>query len=163
MGRCRILEYVVDVCQLSCDFYNAYPSNQYPEIMRKTGRPYTCLLIETNDDYFICIPFRSSIRHNEAFLFTNTKRSLSARSGLDYKKVVLIKNLSYIDSNTPVVVDNDEYVMMMANVEIIIKEIEDYIKTYVNHVNGSSVLHKREFLRHYEFSTLPYFHEILGI
>lgn len=157
------MDYAVDICQLSHSFYAAYPLSQYPEIMRKDERPYTCLLIETREDYFICIPFRSSIQHNEAFLFTNTNRSLHTRSGLDYKKAVIIKDSSYIDSKTSVVVDNDEYTAMITNIETIVNEIEKYISTYVNHVNGSARLHQREFLRHYQFSTLPYFHGILGI
>ena len=156
------MDYAVDICQLSQSFYAAYPNTQYPEIMRKDERPYTCLLIETREDYFICIPFRSSIQHNEAFLFTNTNRSQHTRSGLDYKKAVIIKDASYIDSNTAVV-DNDEYTAMITNIETIVSEIDEYIKTYINHVNGSARLHQREFLRHYQFSTLPYFHKILGI
>ena len=157
------MDYAVDVCQLSHSFYSAYPLTQYPEIMRKNERPYTCLLIETREDYVICVPFRSSIHHNDAFLFTNTKRSLHTRSGLDYKKTVIIKDLSYIDSTTPVVVDNDEYTAMMINIRTIVTEVDRYIKAYVNHVSGSAILHQREFLRHYRFSTLPYFHDILGV
>lgn len=30
-------------------------------------------------------------------------------------------------------------------------------------MNGSTRIHEREFLRHYQYSTLPYFHSILGI
>lgn len=157
------MDYAVDICRLSHSFYSAYPLTQYPEIMRKDERPYTCLLIETHDDYFICIPFRSSIRHNDAFLFSNTNRSLNTRSGLDYKKTVLIKDTSYIDSTTPVVVDNDEYTAMITNIGTIVNEIEEYIKTYINHINRTSTLHPRKFQRHYQFSTLPYFHDILGI
>lgn len=48
-------------------------------------------VIETQEDYLICIPFRSSIRHKEAFFFTNTNRSKRTRSGLDYKKTIIIK------------------------------------------------------------------------
>lgn len=157
------MDYTVDICQLSHSFYAAYPLAQYPEIMRKDGRPYTCLLIETHEDYFICVPFRSSIQHNEAFLFTNTNRSLHTRSGLDYKKTVIIKDESYIDLTTPVVVDNDEYTAMMTNIGTIVNEIDEYIETYINHINGTATLHQREFLRRYQFSTLPYFHDILNI
>ena len=144
-------------------FFNAYPETQYPEIMRKDGRPYTCLLIETQDGYFICIPFRSSIQHNEAFIFTNTARSTHSRSGLDYKKVVIIKESDYIDSTTQVLVDNDEYSAMMTNIDAIVNEIDDYIKVYIDHINGTKRLHPRQFVRRYQYSTLPYFHDILGI
>ena len=42
------MEYEVDICQLSSAFFNAYPASEYPEIMTKDDRPYTCLLIETH-------------------------------------------------------------------------------------------------------------------
>lgn len=156
------MKYNVEVCQLSIKFYTDYPSTKYPEIMYKKERPYTCVLIDVKD-YYICIPFRSSIQHNDAFLFTNTIRSLENRSGLDYKKVILIKDTNYLNTTTPAIVDSDEYKMMMSNIKIIINEICDYITTYVNHIKGIKSLHRREFLRHYLYSTLPYFHNILGL
>lgn len=157
------MKYTINICQLSNRFYDEYSLQQYPEILRKSERPYTCLLIETHEDYFICIPFRSSIQHNEAFLFDNTSRSKHSRSGLDYKKAVIINDLGYIDTSSQAVVDNDEYSAMMVNIETIVNEISTYITTYINHISGACTLHRREFLRHYQYSTLPYFHDILGI
>lgn len=157
------MKYEVDVCQLSPTFFVAYPPSEYPEIMTKDSRPYTCLMIETREDYIICIPFRSSIRHKEAFLFTNTQRSKKTHSGLDYKKSVIIEDTSYIDSSATVAVDNDEYTAMMKNISTIVNDIHSYISAYVNHVNGTAPLHEREFIRRYQYSTLPYFHDILGI
>ena len=157
------MKYTVDVRCLSQDFYNAYPLKQHPEMMYKDGRPYTCLLIKSHDGYSICIPFRSSIRHNDAFIFFNTNRSLHTRSGLDYQKVVLIENLRYIDLSKKATVDNDEYVEVINNIEKIISGVENYITRYVRHINGSYRLHIREYERHYLYSTLPYFHDILGL
>ena len=156
------MSYDVDVCSLSEEFYRAYPECEYPEILRKSGRPYTCLLIHSHDGYLICIPFRSSIKHNEAFLFSKTNRSRRTRSGLDYKKVVLIKNASYINSSNAIV-DADEYRMMMINIEKIVEGIHSYISMYISHKKNINVIHSREYKRKYEFSTLPYFHDILDI
>ncbi len=156
------MEYEVDICQLSQDFFAAYPASQYPELMAKNARPYTCLLIETHEDYLICIPFRSSIQHKHAFLFTNTKRSNKTHSGLDYEKVVLIKDSTYISTQN-VVVDNDEYTAMMKNISQIVSETHEYISVYKNHMMGSVPLHPKAFEREYRYSTLPYFHDILGI
>ena len=155
------MEYDVDICRLSPAFYAHYPKTQFPEIMIKGARPYTCLLIETRYDYFICIPFRSSIRHDVAFLFSGTQRSEKTRSGLDYKKTVLIRDRSFIDSSRSVIVDNDEYTEVMRHLDTIVSEINAYIQAYVEHINGVKVLHPREFIRQYQFSTLPYFHDIL--
>jgi hypothetical protein len=131
--------------------------------MYKLGRPYTCLLIETHDDYFLCVPFRSSINHRNAYHFTGTQRSLKSRSGLDYSKTVVIKNGDYIDSATPAIVDQDEYSEMMKNLPAIVQQVLDYVNAYIGHKNGTAPLHPREYTRRYSFSTLPYFDSILGL
>ena len=157
------MEYDVDIRRLSSAFFKAYPASDFPEIMVKSARPYTCLIIETHEDYLICIPFRSSIRHNDAFLFKNTHRARITRSGLDYKKVILIKDMSYIDSDKSVVLDNDEYKSAITNIEQIVNEVHSYILGYANHVSGINMMHEREFERHYRYSTLAYFHSVLGL
>ena len=102
----------VEIYQLSAEFMRDYPAVQYPELMYKWGRPYSCLLIETMFDYYICIPYRSSIRHKNAYLFQETERSRRTKSGLDYTKMVLIRKRSYLDP-TKVVVDQDEYLSLI--------------------------------------------------
>lgn len=156
------MKYKFKVSKLSQKFMEDYPKNQYKELMLKNKRPYSCLLIDTHKDYFICIPFRSSIQHNNAYIFKNTNRSKITRSGLDYSKVVLIKDTTYFETDG-VVVDNDEYKVVARNIEIIIKQITNYIDTYVNHIKGVAPLHIRGFERKYKYSTLSYFHNILGL
>lgn len=79
----------------------------------------------------------------------------------DYTKAVLIKNLAYIDSCHPAVVDQDEYKETMQNLERIAQEAYEYISDYKNHINGEKKLHPREVERRYGRSTLPYFEEYL--
>ncbi|MBE6984936.1 MAG: hypothetical protein E7434_04870 [Ruminococcaceae bacterium] len=131
--------------------------------MHKHGRPYSCLIIDTHDEYYICIPFRSSITHSQAFLFKNTQRSQGSRSGLDYKKMVLIKDESYFDHTTAAIVDNDEYKEAITNLDRIAREATRYVDDYIAHVSGTKTLHPRAYDRKYRFSTLPYFHDILGL
>lgn len=156
------MEFDVEVRKLSQDFYTAYPRTQYPEILEKGSRAYTCLLIDTHDDYLICVPFRSEMSHNQGFHFVGTARSMQSRSGLDYKKSVIINNMDYISSD-PAIVDSDEYAMMMSHINSIVESAVSYVNTYIQHVNGTNPLHPREFNRRYLYSTLPYFHDILGI
>ena len=47
------MEFEVAIYQLSAEFIRNYPSQQYPELMYKKGRPYSCLLIDLHLDYFI--------------------------------------------------------------------------------------------------------------
>ena len=155
-------EFDSQVYLLSAKFAADYPLAKYPELMYKQARPYTCLLIETHEDYFLCVPFRSSVNHSNAYHFTGTQRSLKSRSGLDYSKTVVIKNGDYIDSVTPAIVDRDEYSEMMRNIATIVQDVLDYVNAYVNHKNGTAPLHPREYARKYGFSTLPYIDQILG-
>ncbi|MBQ6399202.1 MAG: hypothetical protein IJI21_03685 [Clostridia bacterium] len=158
-----MVEFNSQVYLLSAKFMADYPLASYPELMYKQGRPYTCLLIETREDIFLCVPFRSTINHPNAYHFTGTKRSLKSRSGLDYSKTVVIKDSDYIDAVTPAIVDRDEYSEMMRNISTIAQDVLDYINGYVNHKNGTIPLHPREYIRKYGFSTLPYFDELLGL
>lgn len=157
------MEYDSDVLLLSPKFMQDYPPSQYPELMYKLGRPYTCLLIDSHDDYFICVPFRSSIGHKNSFMFKGTARSVKSHSGLDYSKIVLVKDDEYLNSDTQAIVDDDEYTEMKKNLPLITKQVLSYVDTYINHVNGSSILHTKQFERKYKYSTLPYFHDILGL
>ena len=63
------MKYTASVHLLSEKFIKHYPLSNSPELMYKAGRPYACLLIETHEGYTICIPFRSSIKHKNAFIF----------------------------------------------------------------------------------------------
>lgn len=157
------MEYDSELSLLSLKFTQNYPPAAYPELMHKHGRPYTCLLIDLHYDYFICIPFRSSIGHKNAFMFTGTARSKKTKSGLDYSKIVIIKNFDYFDLNAKAIVDQDEYAEMMRNLPTIVEEANDYVKAYINHINGTVPMHPRAFLRKYQYSTLPYFHDIMAI
>ncbi len=148
---------------LSAKFTQDYPPAIYPELLHKRGRPYTCLLIESHNGYFICVPFRSSIGHKNAFLFTSTARSRESKSGLDYSKIAIIKDVDYFDLTTAAIVDQDEYAEMMRHLPTIVQEVNHYVSTYINHVNRSSPIHPKAFARKYQYSTLPYFHDIMGL
>ena len=157
------VEVLMDVCRLTEDFMKDYPLSQYPELMYKIGRPYNCLLVDVHlDDYFIFIPYRSHIRHNNAFKFRGTQRSKENQSGLDYSKIVLISKYEYGTAKNTVV-DQDEYNETRKNIQKIATEAVAYIDGYVNHCNGARVLHPKEFDRRYKYSTLPYFHDLLKL
>ncbi len=153
------MDYTYQLYRLSSQFANDYPSLQYPELLHKNNRPYTCLLIETKEDYFICVPFRSDINHKNAYLFKNSVRSRSKKSGLDYSKIVIIKDSNYLD-DTNVVVDTDEYAEMVTNINKIVNEVNIYVTTYIDHIKGNHILHHRQYARLYKYSSLPYFNNL---
>lgn len=156
------MDYDVDVYLLSQQFQTDYPASTYPEIMHKQGRPYNCLLIDSHEGYFICVPFRSYINHSNAYMFKNSQRSLYCKSGLDYSKAVIIADSKYLDSGKAIV-DQDEYTEAMRNMNTIAQEALEYVDTYIGHVSGSAPIHQRQFQRKYQYSTLKYFHDILGL
>lgn len=150
------------ILKLTDAFYKAYPNPPYKEILKKKQRAYDCLLFQTHYDYFICVPYRSEIRHEHAFHFINTKRSKTHKSGLDYTKIVIIKKTNYIGSSDAII-DKDEFNETMMNLERIKREALNFVEEYIEHIKGTKLLHKREFERRYGFSPLKYFHEELGI
>lgn len=154
------MEYLAEIHSLSARFYADYPQTQYPEIAQKQSRPYSCLLIEYMDDLFLCIPFRSHVRHKYAYHFKHSARSRRSQSGLDYTKIVLIKNNAYLDP-APAVVDQDEYKETMLHLPRIVQEAYAYLSDYKDDLNGTRKLHPREWQRRYGMSTLPYFDHLL--
>lgn len=156
------MDYELEVCGLTPAFLAAYPEATYPEIERKPARPYSCLLLECYEDFFVCIPFRSHINHPHAYMFKNSRRAARTQSGLDYTKVSLIKNPDFFLVNGAIV-DQDEFKEAAINMLRITQEVTDYIDKYRYHIDGSSPLHPREFQRRYQYSTLSYFHDIMSL
>ena len=156
------MEVAFDVYLLSERFIKDYPLNEYSELMYKQGRPYNCLLIDSHNNYFICVPFRSNINHSNAYMFKNTKRSRMTKSGLDYSKSLIITKHDYFDS-MKAIVDADEYTETVQNINKIAKEVLKYVDRYIMHVSKKNILNDREFERKYKFSTLKYFHSELGL
>lgn len=155
-------EYTYQVLRLTDEFYRTYPDPPYHEILKKRERPYNCLLIQTHYDYFICIPFRSEIRHEYSYQFTSSERSRKHHSGLDYTKIVIVNREEYIDT-ADAIVDRDEYVETMKNIKRIVSEANRFVDDYVLHHKKEKLLHMSEFNRRYRFSPLQYFHKELGI
>ena len=156
------MDAVMEIHQLTPQFFIDYPSAQYPELMHKQGRPYNCLLIDLHMDYCICIPFRSEIQHKNAYMFKQSVRSQRKKSGLDYSKTVIVTDDRYF-STANAVIDRDEYLETSANIKRITSEIVRYVDDYIAHVTGNITLHSRDFSRRYSYSTLKYFHKELGI
>lgn len=150
------------ILRLSEKFYRDYPNPPYYEILKKKKRGYNCLLFQTHYEYFICIPYRTEIQHRYAYRFKNTCRSQKHKSGLDYLKMVIIKDLEYLDDKIALI-DKDEYKETMRNLEKIKKDALEFLEDYIQHMQGQKLLHKKEFARRYQYSSLPYFHSILGI
>lgn len=77
---------------LTKDYFNRHPSSEFPEMLRKSERPYVQLTIPCNHQLW-AVPLRSYINHE--FAFWSNKKELC---GLDFTKAVPIE-LKDIDSN----------------------------------------------------------------
>ena len=163
-GKIMTVQYEYDqqLYTLTTDFYNNYPISSFPELLSPHGdRTYNCFIIEYKD-YFICIPFRTNMRHRNGYHFTTTARSLRAKSGLDYSKMVIIQDSKYL-STSNALVDNDEYIEAIQESERIISEAVTYLDNYINHNKNIITLNPEEYRKKYSYSTLSYFHNILQI
>ncbi|MGL6058484.1 MAG: type III toxin-antitoxin system TenpIN family toxin [Culicoidibacterales bacterium] len=97
----------VQIYQLSQQFYDDYPEQLFPEIERKSERPYTILVVEITSELKIGIPFRSHISHRNAYHFRMSKRSSNSKSGLDFSKIVILSSSDYIGNAAQI--DRDEF------------------------------------------------------
>lgn len=156
------LQYEQELYTLTSDFYNQYPRSSFPEILSPSGnRTYNCFIVEYKN-YFICIPFRTNMKHRNGYHFKTTERSRRAKSGLDYSKMVIIQESRYLSTSNSLV-DNDEYIEAMKESERIISEAVTYLDDYINHNKNIITLNPEEYRKKYFYSTLSYFHNILQI
>lgn len=148
------------ILELTDVFYAQYPNPPYTEILKKKKRAYNCLLFQTHYDYFICVPYRTEILHDYAYHFKNTHRSQKHRSGLDYTKIIIIKNKDFLDSKDALI-DKDEFNETVKNLNKIKRQALRFVQDYIDHISGKRLLHLKEFKRRYQYSTLQYFHKEL--
>lgn len=146
--------------KLKNEFFLNYPQHLYPEIEQDIMRPYILLVFSVNNLY-LCAPFRTNINHSNSFLFRNSVRSITNKSGIDYSKIIILNDLNYLEGNQ--VVDQDEYNEVAKNFQKIKNEIFKYIDLYVNHYKRIHILHKRQYDRLFRYTTLKYFHNMLNI
>ncbi len=158
----NIIESDFQILRLSDEFYEAYPSPPYDEILKKSCRAYNCILFQTHYDYFVCVPYRSEITHSYAYHFKKSTRSRKHKSGLDYTKIIIINKGNYLDNNIAIL-DKDEYNETMIHIKRIKNEALKYVEEYIMHMKGTHFLNVQEFNRRYNYSTLKYFHNELGI
>ena len=121
------------VYSLSDRFYEKYPNPPYKELLKKKERGYACLLIQSHYGYFICIPYRTEISHKYAYHFRKSSRSQKHRSGLDYTKIAIIKDISYIDRIA--IIDQDEFAETRKHIYYIAEKAEQYIEEYKKHIS----------------------------
>ena len=152
---------VFDIYRLSTKFYKDYPKKQFPEILVKQERPYNCIVFEIHKDYYVCIPYRTNIRHRNAYHFKSSVRSRKNHSGLDYTKLVVINDVEYLDKSPDPIVDHDEYLETVRNIKKIENEVLQYLDTYCQHHNKQKILHPREYNSNYGFTTLDYFQDLI--
>ena len=82
-----------EIKKLSEQFYKDYPHDQYQEILIKEGRSYDVVLFEIDylADCYVCVPFRTEMKHNNGYKFKFSGRSKKHQSGLDFTKLVIVE------------------------------------------------------------------------
>ena len=138
---------------LSDAFFDAYPSERFPEIEAKRNRPYVFYVVELSKGVWFAIPLRSNVKH--PFVFRT-----SANGGLDYSKAVPILDDSYVDTVHRAYVRPAEYPLIRKNRGAIKDGLRAYIEQY-----REARKHPRRTrnARLIQYSTLQYFEEELGL
>lgn len=144
-------------------FYNTYDPSCCPEILQKSNRAYNIAVFNSHKGYYVCVPFRSNITHKYAYRFKKSKRSKYNKSGVDYKKMIIIRNLDYIDDDNIAVIDKDEYIEFVQNLTRIQSQALSFLNEYIDYKTGKQNISEQEAKRRYEFSLLQYFHKELGL
>lgn len=153
------MNYCNDIYLLNSQFYLDYPQSRFPEIMTDPNRPYNIVIYDDYYDIYVCVPIRTNVHHNNCFRLPQT--ITNTKPGVDYSKMVIFKDSRYFDKT--VLIDQIQMATFHSNSARIHSEIKDYLDKYIKHVKGENVLSNGEFRRKYLFSTLPYFHNELGI
>ncbi len=142
---------------LSKDFYEKYNATAYPEIENKATRPYIVLLLKIDENTF-ALPLRTNIRHGCCYKFKYSSRPTDSVTGIDFSKAVVVKDEKYIGDVADI--DNKEYVELNDRIAFIISKFKTYLRGYYAYANGTA----NEFqAKKYQFTTLKYFHDELGI
>ena len=115
------------------------------------------LIAEIGGNTF-AIPFRTNIRHNACYKFTNSSRNTGSVTGLDYSKAVIVNDEKYIGNATTI--DNSEYVELNSRYNFIIKQFTAYVNGYKKYAAGNLNVFEG---KKYRFTALKYYHDELGI
>ncbi len=137
---------------LSTKFYTDYPSTLFPEIERKSNRPYTILCITINEHTF-ALPLRSNIKHPFAY-FTDKPN----KCGVDFSKAVYISNPDYLDKNNRPYLRQNEFNRLKGKEYIIKKKFIKYLQNYVSARKSLDINIKKQF----KYSTLSYFETLVN-
>ena len=135
------------------DFYHIYNRADYPEIERKSNRPYIMIQISISGIDF-AIPLRSGISHRYA-LWTDKAN----KCGVDYTKAVIIPDNKYIDDKNPYI-RPDEYKALLGKDYILKNGFEKYIEDYKDALKKLHIERNKKLC---QYSTLQYYHKELGI
>jgi len=122
----------------------------------KNGRPFFCAL--KCGGKFLLVPLRTNLlikaRYGIKTGFLVPKDS-KPNAGLDYTKIVIVEG-SYIEGAERII-NNNQRRTISENINTIKEEVLKYLNGYVEYKNNNT----NHFL--YQFCTLKYFHEELGL
>ena len=108
---------------LTKDYFNRHPSSEFPEMLRKSDRPYVQLTIPCNHQLW-AVPLRSYINHE--FAFWSNKKELC---GLDFTKAVPIE-LKDIDTMHSPIIRRHEFNALKGKDYRVTQRFKHFIKKF---------------------------------
>lgn len=137
---------------LSQDFYNDYPTTQYPEIEQKSNRPYVQVILSI-DGIKYAVPMRSNINHPHSYLTDRENKC-----GLDFSKTIIITDEKYIDKTKTPYIRPNEFNALRGKEYRIKQKLIKYIQKYKQAKKDCSIPFAHEILSN---STLQYFEDYI--
>lgn len=151
------MENIISIKKLEESFYKENPLKESlhdgsnGDIEQNKIRGYGVLIVRINEGMLFGIPLRSHISHHNGYITIGEK-------GLDYTKSVIIKDLSYISSES-FKIPQEQYIKIKEKNLYIRERFEKYVKKYIKAVNRND----KNILKEYKYSTLQNYHKELGI
>ena len=146
-----------EIHMLKQSFFNKYPHYDYEEILEKEYRPYFIFKDLINDCTF-AVPFRTQIKHNNLFEVKSSTRKSDGKVGLDFSKAVVVQNE---DIGRFAGIENHEY----REIEHSFAHIFLKFNRYLNAYKAFALSEEKDprAINKFRYSSLPYFHNELGI
>lgn len=144
---------------LTAEFYKLF--SHYAEMMKDENRQYIHLLAEFKGHKFV-VPFRSYIKHKEAFIFSHhdSKLDKNDTKGLDYSKALIIHDIDRFTYPSKKNIPQHQHDLIMEMQDYIIRKFQKYVDEY----SKMTAKKDKNYLRRTgSFSTLQNFHKELGI
>lgn len=128
------------------------------DLIKQTQRQYIYINVQYKNNN-VLVPLRKKLPGDNPKLYIPVPSESKPNAGLDYRKILIVNNSTYIENPTEQKISNSQLNIITAKYDVIEKAVTSYIDGYIKTANKN-----REHIEYdYKFSTLHNFQKELGI